>query len=242
MALVVFVGCQGVPEKQDAQAIVDKAIEVSGGVNYDSTKVSFRFRDRGYSSERTAKGNKFSRSFQEDSVDVLDVLEGGQFKRLGNGIPVNVADTMAVKYANSINSVHYFARLPYGLNDGAVVKRYLGEAEIQGTMYHKVKVTFKEEGGGDDFEDVYIYWFNKNTHKPDYLAYEFHVNGGGMRFRKALNERYIGGIRFVDYLNFKPKTEGASVYELDSLYQQDELELLSKIELQDIQVNPGSYN
>ncbi|MBT8320702.1 MAG: deoxyribose-phosphate aldolase, partial [Eudoraea sp.] len=158
------------------------------------------------------------------------------------GKPAMVADTMAVKYANSINSVHYFARLPYGLNDKAVMKRYLGESVIAGKTYHKIEVTFQKEGGGDDFDDIYVYWFNKITNKPDYLAYEFLVDGGGKRFRKALNERYAEGIRFVDYLNYKPATQEVSVYELDSSFMQNELELLSRIELKDIQVNPGNYN
>ncbi|MCE2611942.1 deoxyribose-phosphate aldolase [Flavobacteriaceae bacterium D16] len=231
------------PKKADqSQAIIDKAIEVSGGFRYSEARVSFKFRDINYTSESGASGKTLSRSFFQDSVEVLDILEGGVFTRNIAGKPVVVPDTMAVKYANSINSVHYFARLPYGLNDKAVMKRYLGESIIEGKSYHKIEVTFQEEGGGDDFDDVYVYWFNKVTYKPDYLAYEFHVDGGGMRFRKALNERYVGGIRFVDYLNYKPVTEEISVYQLDSLFMENQLELLSRIEMEDIEVSPGSYN
>lgn len=238
----VILSCQQVEKDDKAQAIVDKAIEVSGGELYDSARVSFRFRDIIYTSKKGKKGKWLSRSFFKDSVEIFDVLEGGEFTRSRNGKAITVPDTMALKYANSINSVHYFARLPYGLNDRAVVKRYLGEASIDGNSYHKIEVTFKEEGGGDDFDDVYVYWFNKATHKPDYLAYEFHVNGGGTRFRKAINERYVGGIRFVDYLNYKPGSLEVSVYELDSLLMENELELLSRIELDNIQVNQDSYN
>ena len=238
----VTIACQEANKETDVQAIIDKAIEVSGGKNYKSSRVSFRFRDINYTSETAAKGKRLSRSFLKDSVEVLDILEGGEFTRSLNGQSVMVADTMAVKYANSINSVHYFARLPYGLNDRAVMKRYLGESAIEGKRYHKIEVTFKEEGGGDDFDDVYVYWFNKSTYKPDFLAYEFHVDGGGIRFRKAYNERYVGGIRFVDYLNYKSGNAEVSVYELDTLFMQNKLELLSRIELEDIEVSPGNYN
>jgi len=75
--------------------------------------------------------------------------------------------------------------------------------------YYKLKVTFDQDGGGDDFDDTYVYFFNKATFKPDYLAYDFHVNGGGMRFREAYNERYVNGIRFVDYNNMKPIDENS---------------------------------
>ena len=238
----ILIGCEEPNKVNDPQAIIDKSIEVSGGALYNSAKVNFRFRDIYYTSERGLRGKKLSRSFLKDSTMVLDILEAGEFKRILNGEPSMVADTMAVKYANSINSVHYFARLPFGLNDGAVIKRYLGETTIDDKLYDKIEVTFKEEGGGDDFDDIYVYWFNKATFKPDFLAYEFHVDGGGKRFRKALNERYVEGIRFVDYLNYKPADPQASVYELDSLFIRNELELLSRIELKDIEVIPDSYN
>ena len=240
--IVILLACQEKVKTPDVQALVDQAIEVSGGENYKSMKVSFTFRDKRYTAEQTARGKMYSRLFMEDSLEILDVLEGEAFQRQIDGSPISLPDTTATKYANSINSVHYFVRLPYGLNDPAVQKRYLGTVEIGGTAYHKIEVTFKEQGGGEDFEDIYVYWFNKETLKPDYLAYEFHVNGGGMRFRKALNERYIGGIRFVDYENYKPRDEPADVYELDELFQQGALELLSRIELEAIRVSPDNYN
>lgn len=93
---------------------------------------------------------------------------------------------MALKYYNSVNSVHYFAYLPQGLNDKAVQKELLGEVVLKGEPYYKVRVTFAQEGGGNDYEDVFIYWFHKQKFTMDYLAYEFHVDGGGMRFREAV--------------------------------------------------------
>ena len=242
LLLVMLMACKESTKSTDAQVLVDQAIQVSGGVKYDSVKVSFAFRDKFYTAENTTQGKRLSRVFQEDSLEIRDVLDGESFQRQINGNAISLPDTTATKYANSVNSVHYFARLPYGLNDPAVQKRYLGFVEINGTGYNKVEITFKEQGGGEDFEDIYIYWLNMETQKPDYLAYEFHVNGGGLRFRKALNERYVGGIRFVDYENYKPKSVGISVYKLDEKFQQGALELLSRIELEDIQVIPGNYN
>ena len=117
-----------------------------------------------------------------------------------------------------------------------IEKELLGEIDIKGTSYYKVKVTFSEDNGGDDYDDTYLYWFNKQTFKPDYLAYDFHTNGGGMRFREAYNERYVGGIRFVDYYNSKPTVSSAEIMNIDSLFIKDQLELLSKIELENITI------
>ena len=175
-------------------------------------------------------------------MDIVDVKSKNGFQRFINGELVQIPDSKANSYANSVNSVHYFAYLPYGLNDPAVKKEYLGEIIIKDKNYHKVKITFDQENGGEDFDDVYIYWFNTNTFKPDYLAYEFHDGKGGLRFREAYNERFVNGIRFVDYKNLEPIEEGKSIYEIDSLFIKGKLKLLSKIELKKIVVNPDSYN
>ena len=217
-----------------AQQIVDKSIEVCGGDNYSASDITFDFRDKTYALEILDGKRIMRRITTTDTIVVIDERTSNDFKRYVNDSLVVVHDTMAVKYSNSINSVHYFTYLPYGLNDPAVNKELLGKVNIKDKGYYKLKVTFDEEGGGDDFDDTYVYWFNIETMKPDYLAYEFHVDGGGMRFREAFNERYIDGIRFVDYNNYKTKDSSVPIFKIDSLYQVGSLELLSKIEIRNI--------
>jgi hypothetical protein len=237
LLLVTFLACKEKPENSlTAQDIVDKSITISGGGLYSDHNTSFVFRDRTYRSDFVEGRKVLKRTFQLDSVTVTDVKKGNDFERFLNDSLVAVPDTMAVKYANSVNSVHYFSRLPYGLNDAAVNKELLGEETIEGKVFYKIKVTFDQNGGGDDYDDTYVYWFDKETFKPEYLAYDFHVNGGGQRFRKAYNERYVNGIRFVDYENYKPKNEGSGILEIGKRFSSGDLELLSKIELTDIAV------
>ena len=237
LVLVCAIGCkQEAKEQPTAQEIVDKSIADSGGALFNDHTVTFDFRDKSYVSENVDGQRVFKRISDLDTTTIIDIKRGDDFERYVNDSLVQVHDTMAVKYANSINSVHYFVRLPYGLNDAAVNKTFLGEETISNKPYYKVKVTFDQQGGGDDFEDTYLYWFDKETFKPEYLAYDFHVNGGGQRFRKAYNERYVAGIRFVDYENYKPLKEGTGILEIGQLYDKGELELLSKIELENILV------
>jgi len=234
--------CAVKESEYNAQQIVDKAITVAGGELYNTSDISFTFRDRKYEVSHGSKKRTLKRILITDTSKVVDIKTGNKFQRFINDTLVfDLPDSLATIYGNSVNSVHYFAYLPFGLNDPAVNKKLVGEVTLKGADYYKLKVTFSEEGGGDDFDDTYVYWINKATWKPDYLAYEFHVNGGGMRFREAYNERYVNGIRFVDYKNYKPIQKG-SILTIDSLYNANELELLSKIKLQNIIVTPGNYN
>ena len=140
-------------------------------------------------------------------------------------------------YANSVNSVIYFAFLPYRLNDASVIKNYLGKVNVLDKEYHKIQVTFRQEGGGEDFEDVFIYWFDSEDYILDYFAYEYQTNGGGIRFREATNPGDINGIQIQDYFNYKPK-KGVEfkLSEIDEYYQQDKLEKLSDIDLKNVNV------
>lgn len=241
LVLIAF-GCKEQPKSSaDPQEIVDRSIEASGGERYQNSRIAFTFRDRKYIAYREKGQRVLKRITQTDTARIEDVKTGNSFDRLIEGVSQQLADTTRQKLADAVNSVHYFAYLPNGLNDPAVNKTYLGIKKMGDSEYHKIKVTFDQEGGGTDFEDVFVYWFNTETYLPDYLAYEYHTNGGGMRFREAYNERKAGGIRFVDYRNYK--YEGSlPVTSLDSLFMAGELELLSLIELKDIQVSPGNYN
>lgn len=239
---ILIIACKDKPSATlTAQQIIDKAIDRAGGELYSCSHIAFVFRDRQYSMEYSENRKILKRIFETDSSRVLDIRRNNSFTRQVDDSLVSIPDSTARKYANSINSVHYFAYLPYGLNDRAVKKKLLGESSIKGQDYYVIEVTFDQQGGGDDFEDVYIYWINKESFTPDFLAYEFHVDGGGMRFREAYNERFVDGIRFVDYSNYKP-AEMVSIYEIDKLYKENRLELLSKIELEEIRVNADNCN
>jgi hypothetical protein len=154
---------------------------------------------------------------------------------------VDLADSTRNKLSNAVNSVHYFAYLPYGLNGGAVRKEFIGKVVIKQKEYYKIKVTFDQEGGGEDYEDIFVFWFNTESFRPDYLAYLYHTNGGGIRFRAAYNDRQIEGVRFADYINYKP-IDSLAVTALDIEFENGRLEEISRIVLEDIVVIPGNCN
>lgn len=139
-------GCNA--KLDDPQKIVDKAIEAAGGEKYNHLDAEFDFRDKHYIAKRNNGAFSYERVFKDSLGTVHDYVTNEGFKREINGKPVAVPDTMATKYAASTNSVNYFALLPYGLNDAAVNKKFLGEAFINDTAYYKIQVTFSKEGAG----------------------------------------------------------------------------------------------
>ncbi len=223
--------------KLSADEIVTKSIEKSGGEAFDNSIIRFNFRDKFYVARRDKGQFSLIRMFKDDNDSVFDLLTNNNFDRFINESRVIIEDSMKAKFSASVNSVHYFSVLPYGLNTEAVNKTLLGSEKIKNKDYYKVKVTFNAEGGGEDYEDVFVYWFDKEDFDLDYLAYSYSEdNGVGMRFREAYNEQNIEGIRFVDYNNYKTEKNELELFDLGEAFEENELKLLSKIELKNIEV------
>ena len=68
----------------------------------------------------------------------------------------------------------------------------------------------------------------------NYMAYSYHTNDGGVRFRSAYNPRTVDGIRFQDYVNWEAPI-GTPLEELPKLYENGQLKELSKIETEAVQ-------
>ena len=216
-------------------SLIKLSIESHGGLNYSKAKFQFVFRDKIY--QFSYLGNQFEYSRQQvvKSDTILDLMTNKFFKRAVNSKTIELDEIESNKYKESINSVIYFATLPDKLGDRAAIKEYKGQIKIGENLVDVVKVSFKQEGGGKDFEDVFYYWLNEKTHQIDYLAYKYSANDGGMRFRVAYNKTKVGGVTFQDYVNYSAPT-GASLEELPKLYEDSVLVEVSRIETEHVVV------
>ncbi|GAB3342795.1 hypothetical protein GCM10027429_32820 [Marivirga atlantica] len=219
-------------EKESADSIIKNAIEYHGGAAYDSVNVEFQFRDKRYQITQNHGNFKYKRVFVDSLENVLlDILTNNGLIRHYNDSLVELSAKDSSAYANSVNSVQYFAMLPQPLSDPAVIASRKKDVSIKQKEYYSIEVKFSENNGGEDFEDIFMYWFDKEDYSMDYLAYQYNTDGGGVRFREAYNSRVIDDIIFQDYNNFKASI-GTPLIELPTLFEQNKLELLSKIELE----------
>ena len=236
---VLLAGCT--QDLTDPNAIIERAKAAHGSELLEHAVIEFDFRDKHY--RATRDGGRFmnERIYEDSTGSVREVLTNDDLFQEINGVRQADAEDEVPPYLSSLNSVIYFALLPMNLTDPAVRSNYLGTVEIKGKPYYKVEVTFVQEDGGIDYDDRFIYWFNKETFIMEYLAYGFHVNDGGIRMREAINPRRLGGALFSDYLNFKSERlpePGDSIEIYDSLLDTEDIELLSTIELENLSITP----
>lgn len=219
------------------EAILQKSIAAHGLDKIDGRTISFDFRDKSYSMNRSGDNWIYTRSFQDSAGFIQDsLINSSVFSRKLDGNEVSVSEEWQGKYGSSVNSVLYFFQVPLVLGDPAAIKEYLGETVIRGNSYDLIKVTFEQENGGEDFEDQFIYWFERESGLIDYIAYNYQTEGGGTRFREAFNRREIDGLLTQDYINWKPDSKFPPLESLPRLLEQDSLKELSRIENKNVEI------
>jgi hypothetical protein len=212
-----------------AEQLLQETFKAHGGELYHTASYSFHFRDKRYAFAHDHGGYVYSVSHNEKGNAILDELKNGRFSRKINGSLTELTGKEISKYTEALNSVIYFATLPYKLKDKAVNKTYRGQTTIKGKNYDILEITFDQEGGGKDHDDEFMYWIDTDTKYIHYLAYRYSTSGGGVRFRSGYNPRTVSGIRFQDFINYEAPV-GTPLDSLPRLYEKGALKELSIIE------------
>jgi len=241
--LVLFVvlafalsGCSFENKEEKAQELINKSIKAYGQQYFQNGAITFVFRDRNYTANRTPEKYTYTRSFNDSLGYVKDILiNSNDFTRTVNGDTISLSEEWTNKYKNALNSVLYFVQVPYVLNDPAAQKKYKGTINISGFDYHAIQVTFSTENGGEDYDDEFYYWINAKNFMVDYFAYRYSTDGGGVRFREAFHRHEKRGITFQNYINYEAPMD-VPLPELPKLFETDQLVELSRIEQERVQV------
>jgi hypothetical protein len=212
-----------------AEQLFLETLRAHGGDLYLTASYSFQFRDKQYAFVHDHDSYLYSVSHIDNGQVILDELKNGTFSRKINGAATELTQKEISKYTEALNSVIYFATLPYKLRDKAVNKTYGGETTIKGKNYDILEITFDQKGGGKDHDDEFMYWIDRDTKHIHYLAYRYSSSGGGVRFRSAYHPRVVSGIRFQDFINYEAPV-GTPLDSLPRLYETGKLKELSKIE------------
>jgi len=232
IACLGFSACNLTPSPQK---IVDQSIHFYGMDELHFKEVSFDFRKSHYSADLNDKFWFYQRSFTDStSAKVKDQLSTRGFVREVNGLVTPLSSKDSLKYAESLNSVVYFALLPLKLNDDAVEKKYLKTVMVKGNSYDEIEVSFKKENGGSHHDDIFYFWFDAKDHSMDYFAY----SKGGNRFRAIDGLQKVGDkYYFQNYDNFEYKgKEKLPLSDYHILFEQDKLTKLSEINLENIKI------
>lgn len=221
-------------KKEKGDLIIAEAIKAHGGKLYDKADYSFVFRGRKYRFKNNEAAFEYSVEDTTKAKVIKDVLSNESFLRYVSGKQVELSNLQKIKSKQALNSVIYFATLPNKLKDGAVNKKFIETTKSKGETYDVIEVTFDQKGGGEDHEDQFYYWVNQKTHKIDYLAYNYKVNGGGIRFRSVFNRTIVDGIVFQDYINWKAPKD-TPLKDLIKLHEKRALKEVSRIILEQIE-------
>jgi hypothetical protein len=232
------------PEMAEARQVLSATIERHGGGALDRRTITFGFREDAFRLVRE-NGLFYQERIRETAAGVeTDVMTNEGTYRWVDGAPLPLSPEELHSLETGVNSIVYFAFLPFRLDDPAVRPRDLGSRTIEGRPYRLIEVTFDEEGGGRDYHDRFLYWIHEQDNTLDYLAYLYHVNDGGIRFRRAIQRREVDGLLVQDYENFRlvGYPDDVASYEAMTAYEGEldglGLEWVSDVILDDVRTGP----
>lgn len=224
-------------ESSEVERLIEHVKLKHGSEKIEQSDIRFNFRDHKYKYIIEGGEPVKYRIKENDSGEVTtDMWKGEKLTRDIDGETIELSDSLEGLFKSSINSVFYFTFLPLNLSDPAVIPKALDTVTIKNNSYIQVQVTFQEEGGGEDFEDIYMYWFHEKNHTLDYLAYEYFTNEGGIRFREAIERQEIEGITFQNYINYKPQNKDIDIKTIHKEFENGNLEEVSRIINENIEV------
>ena len=228
-SFIILLFAFGCTNQLTVNDIIDKSIDAYGGQKVLNSTIQFDFRKKHYQAKYHNSSYELTRSFSDSTGSFVDVLNNDGFSRTHNDSLLSLNEEWIGKYSSSVNSVIYFFRIPFIMKDGAVMPELIGTASLKNQAYYKLRISFTEEGGGEDFDDSFIYWVNQSTFYVDYMAYSYSTSGGGKRFREAINHRDVNGLHVVDYINYKPRDIDMPIEDYDKYLLEDGLVELSRI-------------
>jgi hypothetical protein len=230
----------------DRLPIVDRAIDHHGGSLYTSSQVALRLCSKNgcFDLEVRTDGGLFSHTVtRADGLRVRATNDRVELWESGVAKPVPPEDE--ARRRRFVSARVYFAFLPFRLNDPGVQKLDLGIVDWEGRPLHEVRIRFTSQTATGDAgaetgqtSDEYMYWLDPQTGEVVFFAYDFVGEPSGLRFRRAVNLRRIGGILFFDQENLGLDGDGLDVGQVDPAFVEAKLEPISTVELRDITVRP----
>jgi hypothetical protein len=227
-----------------ADELIRNAVDAHGGPVIDTSVVTFTFRGARFRLLHDHGRFRYERITTDSSgARVREVLSNDSLYRTVDGQRVTLDEEERSAMNTTVNSVSYFALLPHKLTDPAVRAQRLGIDTVRGTPYYRVEVTFAQDGGGQDWEDRFVYWFDADTYDMDFLAYAYGLGSDeeepGHRFREAYNVRRINGVRIADYINYTDATLTPSTLEsYPNRLGTETLREVSRVKLDSVTVQP----
>ena len=122
--------------------------------------------------------------YTRHEVNVMKGVEGTVVQSLVNDKASCVLNQKSITTQEDIGTCNFLRKanyfwfsMMYKLNNPGTFHKYLGEEELEGRSYDKVKLHYDAEKTGKEKNDAYILYINKQTHLVDQFFFSLPAMG-----------------------------------------------------------------
>ena len=236
------IACKPETTNNDPQYIIDQSLKAHGSKVFDQSIIEFKIGNRFYKSTRSQGQFRYERFWDSIGVTIHDDLTNNGLVRQIDQTEI-ILDTKKIdNYSSSLRLTMYHFALPFGFNDPAVIKTYLGEVILMEEPYHKIKISFKLNPNDRTIHDnVYIAWIHKKKFTMDYLAYVLkEPEDKATHFMQVVVAQKIESFRVQDYKVFKPTQDSLFTRpeDLDQTWAANQLMEWSTFKVNQLKIRP----
>lgn len=225
-------------EKVASLPIVDRAIAHHGGARYTASETTYSSCSKSGCSQVRARVDggvfRFEVEGPTSAGRLRVVMANDTTEAWLDGRAMALDDAQSQRRRDWAMQRVYFAFLPFRLNDPSVWKEDLGLETWGDRELHRVRISFTA-GSSTDADDTYTYWLDPETGEVAFFAYRYDGDPGGIRFRRAINQRRIGGILFFDQENYGAEGDALGVDTITPAFA-ERLPLVSTVRFVDVSV------
>lgn len=229
------------PLTTEAPPIIAKAIDFHGGETFEHSRSELDMCSKSgcFHVEATVQGAQFTYQVTGMQRDThLKVrMSNDSVERWFDGQPAPMVAADEQRYRDWVMARIYFCFLPYRLLDPSVRYQDLGLVDWDGKSLHLVAVSFAP-GSSTDANDQYRYWFDPESGRLELFAYSYEGEPGGLRFRRLIDHRRVGGLLFFDQENLGIEGEDLDIADIDAAYVAAKMRPISEVTLRSIRVTP----
>ena len=233
--ILLINSCVDSQQELDAQTLLDKSIDASGGEDFYNSVSTFVVNQFNYTVKRNGTDQHLIVTSEARNTRYRAEFNKGQRTYYVNDSLVSNTGLNTRFIDVNLEGFIYLLSVPHLLKTNASIYERMPDVVIQKKSYYTVKVSFTVVEGLPQNE-FYLY-IDPETFLVDFFAANYDLAKGTNNFYRIVNRQEVNGLSYFDYYSFTAESEDITLESLYKSFNALTIREINYVQLKDIQVS-----